>query len=95
MPGAERPGVIDNAGRIRDPSAIVSDIAGVALSPASLERMRKISCEDLPLVEEGVRLGACVGLVGKFICIGLNYSEHAAESGMAVPKEPVVFMKAT
>ncbi len=57
--------------------------------------MRKISCEDLPLVEEGVRLGACVGLVGKFICIGLNYSEHAAESGMAVPKEPVVFMKAT
>jgi 2-keto-4-pentenoate hydratase/2-oxohepta-3-ene-1,7-dioic acid hydratase in catechol pathway len=93
-PGAERPDVIDNAGRIRDLFAIVSDTAGVALSPASLERMRHISCENLLLVEEGIRLGACVGLVGKFICIGLNYSDHAAEFGIAVPMEPVAFMKA-
>lgn len=93
--GAERPGLIDNNGQIRNLSAIVADIAGSSLSPASLEKLKGIAHEDLPLVDEGMRLGACVAGVGKFICIGLNYSDHAAESGMAVPTEPVVFMKAT
>ena len=74
---------------------IVGDIAGATLVPASLERLRKINPKDLPLVAGTPRIGACVGDVGKFICIGLNYSDHAAESGMAVPAEPVVFMKAT
>jgi 2,4-diketo-3-deoxy-L-fuconate hydrolase len=94
-PGEERPGMIDADGSIRDLSGVVSDIAGVSLTPASLEKLRTIHPEDLPLVAGTPRIAACVGSVGKFICIGLNYSDHAAESGMAVPAEPVVFMKAT
>lgn len=93
--GLERPGIVDQAGGIRDISGIISDVAGAHLSAASLEQVRAAKLEDLPLIPEGVRLGACVGSVGKFICIGLNYSDHAAESGIPVPTEPIVFMKAT
>ncbi|WP_306755308.1 fumarylacetoacetate hydrolase family protein [Paracoccus actinidiae] len=91
--GAERPGLIDAEGRIRDLSAHVSDIAGDVL--ADLSGLLSIDPASLPLVEGDPRLGACVGQVGKFICIGLNYSDHAAESGMEVPPEPVIFAKYT
>ncbi len=93
--GQERPGMLDSKGAVRDLSGVVGDIAGSALLPEGLERLRKIRPEELPLVDGNPRIGPCVGSVGKFICIGLNYSDHAAESGMAVPAEPVVFMKAT
>jgi 2-keto-4-pentenoate hydratase/2-oxohepta-3-ene-1,7-dioic acid hydratase in catechol pathway len=93
--GKERPGILDQTGTIRDLSGFVSDIAGENLSPSSLERLKGVRIEELPVVDPGVRFGPCVGFVGKFICIGLNYSDHAAESGMVVPTEPVVFMKAT
>ncbi|KVF68313.1 ureidoglycolate lyase [Burkholderia sp. FL-7-2-10-S1-D7] len=91
----EKPGLLDAQGHIRDLSGVIDDIAGDALTPASLARLRDIDPSSLPRVEGTPRLGACVGRVGKFICIGLNYSDHAAESGMEVPKEPVVFGKWT
>jgi len=94
-PGAEKPGALDSDGNLRDLSGVVADIAGPALLPDSVERLRQIDLRTLPLVEGSPRLGPCVGSVGKFLCIGLNYSDHAAESGMAVPAEPVLFMKAT
>jgi 2,4-didehydro-3-deoxy-L-rhamnonate hydrolase len=87
--------MLDADGALRDLSGLVNDIAGAALLPASIDRLREIDAKSLPLVGGTPRIGACVGGVGKFVCIGLNYSDHAAESGMAVPKEPVVFMKAT
>jgi 2,4-diketo-3-deoxy-L-fuconate hydrolase len=97
--GQERPGVLDAAGRVRDLSGVIDDIGGSALLPESLARLRSLNIEGLPLVagtpQKDLRLGACVGNIGKFICIGLNYSDHAAESGMAVPPEPVVFNKWT
>jgi 2-keto-4-pentenoate hydratase/2-oxohepta-3-ene-1,7-dioic acid hydratase in catechol pathway len=93
--GSERPGMLDAEGGLRDLSSIVNDIAGSTLTAESMAKLRALNPADLPLVEGSPRLGACVGAVGKFICIGLNYSDHAAESGMAVPAEPVVFMKAT
>jgi ureidoglycolate lyase/2,4-diketo-3-deoxy-L-fuconate hydrolase len=94
-PGHERPGMIDRQGRLRDLSSQVPDIAGAALSPESLRRLAALDPESLPLVAGQPRLGACVGQVGKMICVGLNYSDHAAESNMPVPSEPVLFMKAT
>jgi 2-keto-4-pentenoate hydratase/2-oxohepta-3-ene-1,7-dioic acid hydratase in catechol pathway len=93
--GQERPAALDAQGRVRDLSAHVSDIAGEALSGASLARLAAIDLVTLPLVEGAPRLGACVGRVGKLVCVGLNYSDHAAEAGMAVPTEPVLFFKAT
>jgi 2-keto-4-pentenoate hydratase/2-oxohepta-3-ene-1,7-dioic acid hydratase in catechol pathway len=93
-PGQEKPGILDRDGTIRDLSSIVPDIAGEVLSSGELERLRKIDFSTLPRVEGNPRIGPCVGQVGKFICIGLNYSDHAAESGMAVPPEPIIFMKA-
>jgi 2-keto-4-pentenoate hydratase/2-oxohepta-3-ene-1,7-dioic acid hydratase in catechol pathway len=93
--GQENPGLLDQDGNIRDLSGIVPDIAGEVLSSAGLERLRSIDASTLPRVDGDPRIGACVGQVGKFVCIGLNYSDHAAESGMAVPPEPVIFMKAT
>ena len=93
--GKERPAMVDADGALRDLSGSVSDVAGASLLPESLAKLRKINPKDLPMVKGKPRIGACVGNVGKFICIGLNYSDHAAESGMAVPAEPVVFMKAT
>lgn len=93
--GGEKPGLLDSSGLLRDLSAHLGDIDGAALSPQSLQRLSALEPETLPLIEGEVRYGACVGNVGKFICIGLNYSDHAAESGMEVPPEPVIFMKAT
>lgn len=91
--GAEKPGVLDAAGNIRDLSGLIGDLAGDTLS--SLDRFADLDIESLPLVEGDPRLGSCVGGSGKFMCIGLNYADHAAESGLAVPSEPVLFMKAT
>ncbi|WP_099826975.1 fumarylacetoacetate hydrolase family protein [Oceaniglobus indicus] len=93
--GAEKPGMIDADGKIRDLSAHVSDIAGDTLSDAGLEKLRALDVNDLPVVEGNPRFGPCVGSIGKFMCIGLNYSDHAAESGLEVPEHPVLFMKAT
>jgi 2,4-diketo-3-deoxy-L-fuconate hydrolase len=94
-PGQERPGIIDTDGAIRDLSEVLPDVSGKLLSSDSLDRLRRLDPTSLPLVSGTPRLGPCVGDVGKFVCIGLNYSDHAAESGMAVPAEPVLFMKAT
>ncbi|MBK1839534.1 fumarylacetoacetate hydrolase family protein [Azospirillum sp. YIM B02556] len=94
-PGQEKPGLLDAEGRIRDLSAHVGDIAGETLLPQGLDRLRAIDPASLPLVEGDPRLGPCVGQVGKMVCIGLNFSDHAAETGMAVPPEPIIFMKAT
>jgi 2-keto-4-pentenoate hydratase/2-oxohepta-3-ene-1,7-dioic acid hydratase in catechol pathway len=91
--GKEKPGILDKEGRIRDLSAYVSDIDGNTISPKSLAKLRKVKIESLPLVKGNPRLGACVAKSQKFIAIGLNYSDHAAESGLQVPKEPVVFTK--
>src|SRR6266480_7860876 len=94
-PGCEKPGLLDSDGSIKDLSGVIADVAGDALLPDALERLRRLDRAELPRVDGRPRLGPCVGRVGKFICIGLNYSDHAAESGMAVPSEPIVFMKAT
>ncbi|WP_109314591.1 fumarylacetoacetate hydrolase family protein [Pseudovibrio ascidiaceicola] len=92
---AEKPGVLDADGNIRDLSGVVGDIAGDTLGAEGLAKIAALDLTSLPLVEGNPRIGACVGNVGKFICIGLNYSDHAAEAGMEVPKEPVTFFKAT
>ncbi|MFP8411403.1 MULTISPECIES: fumarylacetoacetate hydrolase family protein [Serratia] len=94
-PGQERPGMLDAQGRLRDLSQHIADVGGTALSPASLAKLRALDSAALPLVEGQPRLGACVGGIGKFICIGLNYADHAAETGAAIPEEPVVFSKWT
>ena len=91
--GKEKPGMLDKDGRIRDLSAVVDDITGEAIGPKGLARLKKIKPESLPLVRGKPRIGACIANPQKFIAIGLNYSDHAAESGLAVPKEPVVFTK--
>jgi 2,4-diketo-3-deoxy-L-fuconate hydrolase len=95
LPGQEKPGILASDGAIRDLSQLVPDISGTSLLPESIEQLRHADLSRLPRVDGRPRLGPCVGGVGKFICIGLNYSDHAAESGMALPAEPVVFMKAT
>ena len=93
--GQEKPGLLDADGTIRDLSGHVADITGAVLNPASLERLRGIDPASLPAVDAGVRIGACVGGIGKFMCIGLNYSDHAAETGADIPAHPILFMKAT
>lgn len=93
--GAEKPGILDVDGAIRDLSGVVADIAGDALSPEGLAGIGQTDVSALPVVLAETRLGPCVGGTGKFICIGLNYADHAAEAGMDVPSEPVIFMKAT
>lgn len=93
--GQEKPGLLDAQGRLRDLSGQVADLAGEALGAESLARLRQLDPDSLPLVDGTPRLGPCVSRVGKFICIGLNYADHAAESGLDVPKEPVVFNKWT
>jgi len=93
--GKERPGVLDQNGKIRDLSSVVFDIGGAMLLPEGLARLRELDLSTLPKIVEPVRLGPCVAHVGKFICIGLNYRDHAAESGMQPPDEPVVFSKWT
>jgi len=93
--GKEKPGMIDGEGKLRDLAAHVADIAGDTLSDKGLARLRKIDPASLPLVKGKQRMGACVGNIGKFMCIGLNYSDHAAETGAAIPQHPILFMKAT
>jgi 2-keto-4-pentenoate hydratase/2-oxohepta-3-ene-1,7-dioic acid hydratase in catechol pathway len=93
--GAEKPGILDTDGRIRDLSAHVGDIGGRWLAPEGLATIAALPLDSLPLVDASTRLGPCVTGTGKFICIGLNYSDHAAETGASVPTEPVIFMKAT
>ena len=92
-PGREKPGVLDSSGAIRDLSGVIGDIAGDALLPESLARLAKLDPSTLPLVPSSERIGPCVGRIGKFICIGLIYADHAAESNLPVPSEPVVFNK--
>ncbi len=92
--GQERPGLLDLNGTIRDLSDLIPDLSGDALLPETLARLRSVDASGLPAVAGSPRIGACVGHVGKLIGIGLNYSDHAAESNMAVPSEPIVFMKA-
>ena len=93
--GQEKPGIVDQEGKIRDLSSVVDDISGRSLLDSELERIRSTDLHSLPLVDEGSRLGACVSGIGKFLCIGLNYSDHAKEANMPIPKEPIMFMKAT
>ena len=90
----EKPGIIDEAGKIRDLSSLVDDINGVTLF-SHLDAIRAADINSLPVVEGNPRLGACVGGIGKFMCIGLNYSDHAAETGASIPEHPILFMKAT
>ncbi len=94
-PGHEKPGLLDRDGKIRDLAGVIGDIDGETLAPASLDRLRRTDPASLPLVAGAARLGPCVGRVPKFIAIGLNYRQHAAETGAAIPKEPIIFMKAT
>ena len=93
--GSEKPGLLHEDGTIRDLSGIVPDIAGAVLGDEGLDAIRAVDPSSLPQVQAGARLGACVGGTGKFICIGLNYADHATESNLPVPPEPVIFMKAT
>lgn len=97
--GQERPGMLDARGQVRDLSCCVDDIAGDTLLPQNLLRLQSLNPQDLPLVpgvpQVDLRLGACVGRIGKCVCIGLNYADHAAEAGLAVPSEPIVFTKWT
>lgn len=93
--GREKPGMLDVHGVLRDLSHVVDDIAGDVLTKKSIERLRALDPETLPIVENNPRLGAPVGRVGKIVCVGLNYADHAAESGQPVPEQPVIFMKAT
>ncbi len=92
--GQEKPAILDNDGKVRDLSAHVKDIGGEAISPEGLKKIAALDLSSLPVLDDS-RIGACVAGTGKFICIGLNFSDHAAETGAAVPSEPVIFMKAT
>jgi 2-keto-4-pentenoate hydratase/2-oxohepta-3-ene-1,7-dioic acid hydratase in catechol pathway len=94
-PGHEKPGILDGNGAIRDLSGVIDDIAGSTLLPEALDKLRGLDVNALPIVGAEERIGACVGRIGKFICIGLNYADHAAESNLPVPAEPVVFGKWT
>ncbi len=94
-PGREQPGLLDENGNIRSLTGLVDDINGSALSDRNLSKLASINLNDLPLVDSAVRLGPCVGNVGKFLCIGLNYTDHALEANMQIPAEPEVFTKAT
>jgi len=93
--GMEKPGILDADDNIRDLTGIINDVSGLELGDETLARLREVDHTQLPIVPANTRIGACVGQVGKFICIGLNYADHAAESGLALPEEPVVFFKAT
>ncbi len=93
--GAEKPGILASDGSVRDLSGVVEDISDETLSDTALEKLRAVDVGSLPVVDGDLRIGPCVGNVGKFICIGLSYADHAAESGMELPAEPVIFFKAT
>ena len=93
--GKEKPGILGQDGKIRDLSNHITDINGDNISEEGLNKISMIDVSSLPIIPENTRLGACVGNIGKFLCIGLNYSDHAAETGMPVPSEPILFSKAT
>ncbi|SDV47336.1 fumarylacetoacetate hydrolase family protein [Chitinasiproducens palmae] len=93
--GAERPGLVDSDGRVRSLVGVIDDWHGATLDAATLARIARIAPASLPLVDDDARIGPCVGAVGKIVCIGLNYTDHAEEAGMALPKEPILFLKAT
>jgi ureidoglycolate lyase len=93
--GAEKPAILHTDGTYRDLSSIVPDIAGEAITPAGLAKIKAADHSKLPTLDKSSRIGPCVGSVGKFMCIGLNYADHAAETGAAIPAEPILFMKAT
>jgi 2,4-diketo-3-deoxy-L-fuconate hydrolase len=93
--GAERPALIDGNGKFRDLSAVVADITGDVLNRKSLDRLRALDISTLPLMPQGSRIGPAVGRVGKIVCVGLNFKDHARESGLALPEQPILFMKAT
>lgn len=95
LPGAEKPGCLDMSGQIRDLSKYITDFSEKNLSPEILNQLKKINLNDLPIVENNLRMGACVSRVGKFICVGLNYLDHAAEMQSELPAEPLIFSKAT
>ena len=92
--GAEKPGLLDAAGQLRDLSGHIADITGATLDDASIAKLRALDPTSLPLVTDGQRIGPCVGNIGKFLCIGLNYSDHAAETGAKIPEHPILFFKA-
>ena len=93
--GAEKPAILDDDDNLRDLSGVISDLSGDNLSDATIAKIRDTDLSSLPRIVGSPRIGACIGNVGKFICIGLNYADHAAEAGMELPKEPVIFFKAT
>ena len=93
-PGEEKPGLIDDEGKLRDLSGVIGDVDAAQLAPKALRKLEKIAHASLPLVRGNPRFGVPVARVGKFVCIGLNYSDHAAEAGMPIPKEPIIFLKA-
>ena len=93
--GQEKPGMLDKAGKLRDLSATIADINPEALAPAALDKLRKLDPASLPLVAGTPRIGACVTQIPKIVCVGLNYTDHAKETGAPIPKEPILFMKAT
>ena len=93
--GAEKPALIDAQGQVRDLSGVLADITSATLGPAALDRLRALDTKDLPLVARPGRMAPPWSGMGKFVCIGLNYADHAAEAGMAIPKEPIIFMKTT
>jgi 2-keto-4-pentenoate hydratase/2-oxohepta-3-ene-1,7-dioic acid hydratase in catechol pathway len=94
-PGQEKPGLVDRDGRLRDLSGKIKDVTPDVLAPGKLEELARIDPNSLPLVDGKPRLGPCIANIPKLVCVGLNYADHAAESGMPIPKEPVLFMKAT
>lgn len=93
--GQEKPAILDAQNNLRDLSSIIDDIAGEVLGDAGLDKLRAVDLTKLPILDSATRIGPCVGSIGKFICIGLNFSDHAAEAGMKLPSQPIVFMKAT
>lgn len=93
--GEEKPGIIDENGKIRDLSDVIDDINGNTISPESLDKLKSLDVSSLPQVTGNPRIGPCVNKVGKFLCIGLNFSDHAAETGLEPPEEPILFSKAT
>ena len=93
--GEEKPGAIDSNGIIRDLSSIINDLNGQSIDDLTMERLRKINLKSLPTVSNNTRIGPCIGSVGKFLSIGLNYSDHAAETGLPIPEHPILFLKAT
>ena len=93
-PGAERPGLLDDSGTLRDLSAHIDDVDGSVLGPDALAKLAEIDTSSLPAVDGSPRIGPCVGKIGKFLCIGLNYSDHAAETGNPIPDHPILFLKA-